>query len=130
MTGSDIVRRALAELGTPFRLHGRCSGEGLDCVGLVAVAIDARDQPPFNYSLRGDFANQVHAYFKSAGFRKCRSVILDGDIILVRAAPRQMHLLIVAPGGFVHAHAGLRKTVFMPGPLEWPMIGHWRVKGK
>ena len=28
--------------------------------------------------------------------------------------------------GFVHAHAGLRRVVEMPGESPWPIIGWWR----
>lgn len=37
------------------------------------------------------------------------------------ANPVQPHLLIVVPGGFVHAHAGLGRVTFLPDPLLWPI---------
>ena len=34
-----ISAQALALVGAPFRLHGRSEETGLDCVGLVALAV-------------------------------------------------------------------------------------------
>jgi murein DD-endopeptidase / murein LD-carboxypeptidase len=124
-----IAQRALAQIGTPFRLHGRCAGEALDCVGLVAVAINVQEATPFNYSLRGDFEYDVIRFFNAANFHKCCAAFLDGDIVLVEASPRQLHLMVAAKDGFVHAHAGLRKITFTPGPPLWPVIGQWRLQG-
>lgn len=49
-----------------------------------------------------------------------------GDIVLVRAGPGQMHLMIAVPDGHVHAHAGLGAVVDMPGALPWPELARWR----
>jgi murein DD-endopeptidase / murein LD-carboxypeptidase len=129
MSAADIGRRALAQVGVPFRLHGRCAGEALDCVGLVAVAlgeITGRCDVPMHYTLRGDFADVVDRYFESVGLKKCTEPFADGDIVLVCVAPKQSHLMVRADGGFVHAHAGLRKIVLTPGPPLWPVTGAWR----
>ena len=128
-TGGDIAARALTQLGTPFRLHGRRPREALDCVGLVGFAIQANNPVPLDYSLRGCFETQVAAFFAAAGFAQCSAAFLDGDIVAVQAAPRQLHLMISAQNGFVHAHAGLSKIVLTPGPPVWKVIGHWRIKG-
>lgn len=129
MIDNLIAKRALAQVGTPFRLHGRCAGTALDCVGLVAVAINVQQPTPFDYSIRGDFERDVIQFFDAAKFTKCCAAFLDGDIVLVEAAPRQHHLMIAAKNGFVHAHAGLRKIVHTPGEPAWPVIGQWRLQG-
>jgi murein DD-endopeptidase / murein LD-carboxypeptidase len=128
MRGAEIAQRAMAQIGTPFRLHGRCAGMALDCVGLVAVAIDTEHAIPFNYTLRGNFENDVIHFFDVAGFQKCCAAFLDGDIVLVMAGPRQFHLMIAVQDGFVHADAGLRKITLTPGPPTWPVIGQWRFR--
>jgi hypothetical protein len=51
----------------------------------------------------------------------------DGDVVLARVSPVQAHLLVAAPDGFVHAHAGLGRVTFLPGPLPWPVAREWRV---
>jgi murein DD-endopeptidase / murein LD-carboxypeptidase len=119
-------------LGVPFRLHGRLPGEALDCVGLVAVALgDIATQPvPIHYSLRGDFLELVAGFFTQKIFQECGAAFQDGDIVAVRTAPSQLHLIICASDGFVHAHAGLRKIVFTSGSPLWPVLGHWRFIGK
>jgi murein DD-endopeptidase / murein LD-carboxypeptidase len=132
MSGAQIAERAKAQLGVPFRLHGRLPGEALDCVGLVAVALgDLATQPvPIHYSLRGDFLELVARFFAHNTFQKCCAPFQDGDIVIVRAAPGQLHLIVCASDGFVHAHAGLRKIVFTPGAPLWPVLGHWRFIGE
>jgi hypothetical protein len=51
-----------------------------------------------------------------------------GDVLLVRIGPCQFHLLIAASSGrFIHAHAGLRRVVCCDGPIEWPVVHHWRL---
>jgi hypothetical protein len=37
--------------------------------------------------------------------------------------------MVHADNGWVHAHAGLRRVVHMPGPSPWPIIALWRFCG-
>ncbi|WP_317617053.1 hypothetical protein [Sphingobium sp. SCG-1] len=53
-------------------------------------------------------------------------ILKTGDVVLVRAGAVQFHLMLKVPGGFVHAHAGLRRVVEMPGEPLWPVVGVWR----
>ena len=52
----------------------------------------------------------------------------DGDVVLAAVHPLQPHLLIAAPGGFVHAHAGLGRVTLMHAPLPWPIIRQWQLR--
>jgi hypothetical protein len=36
--------------------------------------------------------------------------------------------VILTPGGFVHADAGLRRVVERLGAVPWPVVGCWRLK--
>ena len=118
----------------PFRLHGRSSEAGLDCVGLVAVSLQSvgLDLPvPKGYELRGQFENQAFHFFDTACFKALEPEegIASGDLCMVRIAPRQLHFIVAVACGFVHAHAGLRRVVLTPGPVTWPVIGRWRYIG-
>ena len=54
-------------------------------------------------------------------------IAVPGDLILARPGPAQHHLLVASgPDRFIHAHAGLRRVVAMPGPLPWPVLHRWR----
>ena len=124
---ADLAAAALNLIGTPFRLHGRDPATGLDCVGLVAEAMRRagfHPVPPGGYGLR---ALSVDALVPHAGARGRVPVPRDGDVVLARVSPVQAHLLIAAPDGFVHAHAGLRRVTFLPGPLPWPAPLAWRI---
>lgn len=128
--GARIAARALGLVGVPFRLHGRSPETGLDCVGLVADVLQSVgfDLPiPVGYELRGQFEDEADHFFNTARFEalKCHEVGALGDCCTVRIAPRQLHFIIIVSGGFVHAHAGLRRVVLTPGPVAWPVIGRW-----
>ena len=129
--GAQISTRALQHLGVPFRLHGRDAVGGFDCVGLVGdvllhAGFDA--QASADYSLRGRFSERVFEFFNHPVFTPVQTLRV-GDFLAVRTAPRQIHLMIAVSGGFVHAHASLRRVVLTPAPLPWPVIGHWRFIG-
>lgn len=128
--GGTIAARALSEIDTPFRLHGRTPGVALDCVGLVAHAIGVKDVFT-NYSLRGAKLSDILSYMDNVGL--CRlelsACIRDGDVAIVACSSRQIHLMVRAAGGWVHSHAGLRKVVHTPGASPWPIVAVRRMIG-
>ena len=104
-------------------MHGR-GAEGLDCVGLVALALRAGGYAgavPSGYSLRGGDWGLLDRLL-------VRVVEAEpGDVLVMAVGPGQIHLGIRTVGGFVHADAGLRRVVERPGMPPWPLIGVWRV---
>jgi lipoprotein Spr len=128
--GDRIAAAALGMVGAPFRLHGRSAETGVDCVGLALLcarrAGHAGDAPD-HYGLRGGDAALFAGWLRAAGLRPVRKG-RAGDFVLVRAGPAQAHMMVAVPGGHVHAHAGLRRVVEMPGPSPWPVIGLWRAE--
>lgn len=130
--GVRISARAASHIGTPFRLHGRSAVGGFDCVGLAIDALKHVGLPcaaPDDYSLRGQYEADVFSFFENpffAGLAK-GEILKFGDFVIVVPAPRQLHVMICAAGGFVHAHAGLRRVVLTPPPVPWPVIGQWRL---
>ena len=122
---SAVAEAALRAVGTRFRLHGR-GADGLDCVGLVALALRAggyAGEVPTGYSLRGGdwrFLDRMLVRVAEAE---------PGDVLLMAAGPGQVHLGIRTAGGFVHADAALRRVVERPGMPPWPLIGVWRMEG-
>jgi hypothetical protein len=127
MTGREVALAARALVGTRFLLHGRDPATGLDCVGLVSAALGAT--APNGYRLRNRDIAAALAFAPAAGLTEVSGAVEPGDVLLVRSGPAQHHLLMAAPcGGFIHAHAGLRRVVVTPGPLAWPVERHWRLK--
>jgi cell wall-associated NlpC family hydrolase len=121
MTAGDAaVAAARACLGARFRLHGRDRVHGLDCVGLVATAYALADVPS-GYRLRGGREAAVLATLDALGFREVQRPCA-GDLLLLRPGPFQYHLAVATPGGFVHADAGLRRVVEVPGCPRWPLL--------
>lgn len=133
MTGGDLARAAETLVGAPFRLHGRDPARGLDCVGVVAAAFaraGLRAEAPAHYALRNARIDDALAFAHRAGLIEAAGPVTPGDVLLARPGPAQFHLLVAIAGGrFVHAHAGLRRVVAMPGPLPWPLLRRWRLEG-
>lgn len=126
--GEKVAAEALALVGTPFRLHGRDPRTGLDCVGLAMTAFaraGLKSAEPPSYQLRGTSHARVATALGRAGLRPTEEIAL-GDLVVTESGPMQLHLMIRAAAGHVHAHAGLGRVVFMPGPAIWPVLAIWR----
>ncbi|HXH17028.1 MAG TPA: peptidoglycan endopeptidase [Sphingomonas sp.] len=120
---SVVAAAALAAVGTRFRLHGR-GADGLDCVGLVALALRAggySGEVPTGYSLRGGDWSVLDRLLMRVERAE------PGDVLLMATGPGQVHLGIRTAAGFVHADAGLRRVVERPGAPPWPILGVWRM---
>lgn len=133
MTGHMVARAAQALLGTPFRLHGRDSRKGLDCMGLVEAALKAADRPvrlPFDYALKMRSIERFAGAALRAGLVPASGGEKAGDILLLRIGPCQFHLGIIGlDGSFIHAHAGLRRVVSSSLP-EGDILERWRLPGE
>ena len=131
--GPALARAAEANLGVPFRLHGRDPASGLDCLGLVAHAFRAcgraaAPEPP--YTLRAGRAARFDGFARQCGLLSATGDPEPGDIVMLGTGPAQIHLAIISPGGagLIHAHAGLRRVVEQPFPSPWPVLRHWRLQ--
>ena len=127
--GWILAQEALGLIGVPFRLHGRSPETGVDCVGLVTLAARRAGHSgavPDRYALRGGRLDEIHCWLKAGGLRSVDEM-RAGDVALVEAGVRQFHLMVFTGGGFVHAHAGLRRVVEVPGISPWPVLSIWRL---
>ena len=128
---AQLAAAAAALAGSPWRLHGRDPATGLDCIGLLAAALAAIGRPapfPSGYPLRlRDLAGWLPDP-ATLGFRPAPEPAEPGDVVLLRPGPAQIHLAIAGPdGGWVHAHAGLRKVVCQDRLPDGPILGRWRL---
>lgn len=140
--GERIWAAALTLVGTRFRLHGRDAAGGLDCVGLVALALKraglAPGPVPDRYALRGGPEPLLRRWLIEAGLVPVETWA-TGDLMLSAMGRDQWHVMIggrgKAGGGasdgdaVIHAHAGLRRVVVMPGNPPGMLAGCWRMKG-
>jgi len=125
-----LAHAAEGFVGATFRLHGRDPVAGLDCLGLVVVAMAEIGRPvrvPIRYALKNLDIERYRRLPADAGLIEVEAPLEEGDVVLLETGPAQAHIAIVATGGIVHAHAGLRRVVHTPFPLPWPLVGQWRL---
>jgi cell wall-associated NlpC family hydrolase len=123
--GERVLAAARALVGVPFRVQGRDPAFGLDCVGLVAVALARagaavavpRDYAPARGILPADVV--------PVAMVRCGGAAV-GDVLLCRVSPVQLHLAIRAVDGIVHADMAARRVVERGGPVPWPIEAAWR----
>jgi lipoprotein Spr len=129
MKGSEIAARASALVGSRFRPQGRDPDLGLDCVGAAAFACGIpSERIPRDYALRGQARAEIEHRLCDLGCRPVAGhVLAPGDVVVCQTGPAQFHMVIITPGGFVHADAALRRVVQRPYPIPWTLVGAWRL---
>jgi len=132
MTGRALAAAAEALVGVPFRLGGRDPAGGLDCLGLFAVAMERIGRVavvPAGYSLKVRRLDQWLPDPALSGLAEAAAPFMPGDVILLQPAGAQFHLAIAGPGGgWIHAHAGLRRVVSEPAMPRGELVRHWRLQ--
>ncbi|NBC37698.1 hypothetical protein GTZ99_14175 [Novosphingobium sp. FSY-8] len=125
---------ALETVGIPFRLHGRDWRTGLDCLGVIAEALRRINRPcdlPLDYQLRNTRLTGTDRWAATLGFGSVQGPVQPGDVLLLRLKLHQHHFMIAAPGGgYVHAHAGLRRVVHSPAAPDDQILMQWRLLGE
>ncbi len=80
-----------------------------------------------NYCLRASDPETVNGEFDACGFVRLEPGDAEpGDLLLVRAAPVQLHIVILTDAGYLHADARLRRVVEVAGAVPWPVLSAWR----
>jgi hypothetical protein len=128
--GAALAIAAEQLVGSPFRLHGRSPETGLDCVGLVAAALEAigiKPFIPFGYALRNLTVSQWLHHAGQSGLVPAPGPVQVGNVLLITLGHCQHHLAIATTSTtVVHAHAGLRQVVTQPFQPGWRVTAQWR----
>ncbi|WP_294196752.1 peptidoglycan endopeptidase [uncultured Sphingomonas sp.] len=122
--GERVLAAARQLVGVRFRAQGRDPAWGLDCVGLVAVALaraGARVTVPHDCAQ----ACGRCAFDPPDDWRPCAGD-RPGDVLLCRVSAAQLHLAVRSADGIVHADAQARRVVARPGAVPWPIEQAWR----
>ena len=128
---SRVAAAARGCVGVRFRPQGRNPARGLDCVGLVAVALagaGAKVAVPQGYAMRGGDPGEAGAVLAAAGLRAVADA-REGDVLVCRSGPGALHLAIDGGEGVIHADAGAGRVVERPGAPPWPVIARFRWEG-
>ena len=118
----QMIEAARACLHTPFHHQGRAPGVGLDCIGLVIVALRSAGryvQDRTDYSRRPDGKSLVAA-LEAHGAQRAEA-IEPGDVLLFRYDRQPQHVaLATGPGTMIHSFAPAGKVV------ETAIGDYWR----
>ena len=127
----DALERARTLIGTPFRPQGRDPKCGLDCVGFIlsSFGLDAA-RVPQNYRLRGPDVPTALTWFPDDFRRVSRTQRRPGDVLLVKVATEQIHLVMRASLSFIHADLRLGAVVEVPGVPPWPIVAVYRCRSR
>ncbi|PXW78144.1 hypothetical protein C7451_103252 [Blastomonas natatoria] len=128
-----LAEAAHGLVGCTFRFHGRDPATGLDCVGVLAAALERVGRSvdaPIAYRLRGGCLDRFDDWASSCGLTEVEDVRPDrpGDILLCEPNSGQFHVMIIGMGLLVHAHAGLGRVVASPLPVPWPIRRRWQIR--
>lgn len=108
-----MIAAARTCLGTPFHHQGRCKGVGLDCIGLVIVALTAVGVPindRTDYGRRPDGKSLVAALIAHGATPV--DEIHTGDVLLFRYDKQPQHVaLATGPDAMIHSFAPAGKVV-------------------
>lgn len=119
---ADALGAARACIGTPFHHQGRAPGVGLDCIGLVVVALRAagflvRDRT--DYGPRPDGRSLAEALLSHGA-----ALVTDidaGDVLLFRYDGQPQHVaLATSTDTMIHSFAPATSVV------ETPIGDYWR----
>jgi hypothetical protein len=129
--GARLAEAAQELVGCRFRLRGRDPDTGLDCVGVIGIALlrsGHKGLVPLDYLLHNVNIDRAYGEAQNLGLVPSQRADRPGSIVLLQVGPCQFHFAIcVGNGGFVHAHAGLRKVVLSPVLPDGQVIAIWRL---
>jgi len=109
----QMVTAARACLGTPFHHQGRKANVGLDCIGLVIVALQAvgtNVQDNTYYGRRPDGISLINA-LEQHGARRVTE-IQTGDVLVFRYDRQPQHVALAIDGNhMIHSFAPAGRVV-------------------
>ncbi len=119
---AQVIEAARECLGTPFHHQGRAAGIGLDCIGLLVVALRKAGfevQDRTDYLPRPDGVSLI-AGIEAHGAKKVET-IQAGDILVFRYGQQPQHVALATSGAtLIHAFAPARRVV------ETAIGDYWR----
>lgn len=125
-----MIAAARACLGTPFHHQGRLPGVGLDCIGLIVVALQAVGCIVAD---RRDYARRPDGTALAAALAAHGAVRVDaplpGDVLLFAFDGQPQHVaMLSAPDCIIHAYAPAGKVVevCLNGSWRRRVVAFWR----
>ncbi|MDD2324585.1 MAG: NlpC/P60 family protein [Alphaproteobacteria bacterium] len=130
-----MIAAARGCLGTPFHHQGRVAGVGLDCIGLIVLAMRAAGlsvEDQTDYAPRPDGASLIAALI-AHGWRPTETGgIHGGDVLVFRYDHQPQHVaLATSPTTLIHSFAPVGKVVETEIGAYWMrrLVGVYRLEG-
>jgi cell wall-associated NlpC family hydrolase len=128
-------------IGLPFKEHGRDRQEGLDCWGLVRLALQEQYRiqlPSYRFEYKDTKASsEISEIIKreaASGWRKIEKGQEDvGDVIVLYMRGAPMHVGLVIGGGYMlHIEKHINSTIERYESLAWQerVHGFYRYKNQ
>ena len=113
ITDDDFVAAARRCLGTPFHHQGRAPGSGLDCIGLIVIALQTVGvtvQDRQDYGRRPDGKSLIAA-LEGHGAKPVE-IVTPGSVLVFRYDQQPQHVaLATGPDTMIHSFAPARRVV-------------------
>src|SRR5690606_17501221 len=93
-----LAHAAESFVGAAFRPHGRDPVAGMDCLGLVLLALAEIGRPvrlPIRYTLRNLDLERFARLPGDVGLAETEAPLEPGDILLLESGPAQLHMAVV-----------------------------------
>ena len=126
MTADDLIAAARTCVGIPFQHQGRQPGLGLDCAGLLVVALRTLRLDPLD---RTDYGRNPHGGALEAMldaqpllFRVPIQEMRPADVLLMRFKTDPQHLALFAGETIIHAYESAGKVA------EHRLDTRWRAR--
>jgi NlpC/P60 family putative phage cell wall peptidase len=108
-----MIASARACIGTPFHHQGRAIGIGLDCIGLIVVALTAAG---FSVRDRSDYGRRPDGKSLIAAMNDHGAAQVDdiqaGDVLVFRYDKQPQHVALASsPETMIHSFAPAGKVV-------------------
>lgn len=131
-----MIEAARACLGTPFHHQGRVAGAGLDCIGLLIVAMQAAGlevEDRTDYGPRPDGVSLIAALEAHGWARIETGEINGGDVLVFRYDHQPQHVaLATSSTTLIHSFAPVGKVVETAIGAYWMrrLVGVYRLEGR
>ncbi len=128
MKRTEVCKKALEYLNTPYKHQGRLKGVGVDCAGLIYCLAkecnlykgNIKDKDVFGYARIPDGVNLHKTLKNGTAKEKTIEELKIGDILLISFLKLPHHIALYMPDNkIIHSYNGVDKVVLHNFDEKW-----------